>query len=156
MFDDKLFEEWLDKKGAEVLGKLGSEQPIRAEEMMVLVLKAQANHFIHLDSDLRSEIQAFREDADRRFEAVERRFEAVDRRFEEVERRFEAIDRRFEAVDRRFEEVREDMNRRFGEVREDINKRFEAVDRRFASTQWLIGIGFTLLVSLMSVYQFLQ
>ena len=135
MFDDKLFEEWLDKKGTEVLGKLGSEQPIRAEEMIILVLKAQANHFIHLDSDLRSEIQAFREDADRRFEAVERRFEAVDKRFEEVR---EDMNRRFEAVDRRFEEVREDMN------------------RRFASTQWLIGIGFTLLVSLMSVYQFLQ
>ena len=135
MFDDKLFEEWLDKKGAEVLGKLGSEQPIRAEEMIILVLKAQANHFIHLDSDLRSEIQAFREDADRRFEAVERRFEAVDKRFE--------------AVDKRFEEMREDINRRFEEVREDMN-------RRFASTQWLIGIGFTLLVSLMSVYQFLQ
>ena len=142
MFDDKLFEEWLDKKGAEVLGKLGSEQPIRAEEMIILVLKAQANHFIHLDSDLRSEIQAFREDADRRFEAVERRFEEVERRFEAVDKRFEEVredmNRRFEAVDRRFEEVREDMN------------------RRFASTQWLIGIGFTLLVSLMSVYQFLQ
>ena len=149
MFDDKLFEEWLDKKGAEVLGKLGSEQPIRAEEMIILVLKAQANHFIHLDSDLRSEIQAFREDADRRFEAVERRFEEIERRFEAVDKRFEEVredmNRRFEAVDRRFEEVREDMNRRF-----------EAVDRRFASTQWLIGIGFTLLVSLMSVYQFLQ
>ena len=142
MFDDKLFEEWLDKKGAEVLGKLGSEQPIRAEEMIVLVLKAQTNHFIHLDSDLRSEIQAFRKDADRRFEAVERRFEEVERRFEAVDKRFEEVredmNRRFEAVDRRFEEVREDMN------------------RRFASTQWLIGIGFTLLVSLMSVYQFLQ
>ena len=127
MFDDKLFEEWLDAKSVEVFGKLGSEQPIRVEEMIILVLKAQANHFTHLDSDLRSEIQAFREDANRRFEAVERRFEAVDRRFEEVERRFEAIERRFEAV-----------------------------DKRFVSTQWLIGIGFTLLVSLMSVYQFLQ
>ena len=40
---------------------------------------------------LLEEIRAFREDADRRFEAMDRRFEAVDRRFEAVDRRFEAI-----------------------------------------------------------------
>ena len=33
----------------------------------------------------------------------------VNRRFEAVDKRFEAIDRRFEAVDRRFEEIRADI-----------------------------------------------
>lgn len=33
----------------------------------------------------------------------------VNRRFEAVDKRFEAIDKRFEAVDRRFEEIRADI-----------------------------------------------
>ena len=33
----------------------------------------------------------------------------VNRRFEAIDKRFEAVDRRFEAVDRRFEEIRADI-----------------------------------------------
>jgi hypothetical protein len=35
--------------------------------MMILMLKAQANHFAHLDVDLRTEMRALHEDMDRRF-----------------------------------------------------------------------------------------
>ena len=138
MFDDSVFEEWLDQKAVEVFGKLGTNQSVKPEEMIVLVLKAQANHFMHLDSDLRGEMKALREDMNRRFEAVDKRFEAVDKRFE-------AVDKRFEAVDKRFEEMREDMNRRF-----------EAVDKRFASTQWLIGTGIALLAAMIAFFQLFQ
>ena len=117
MFDDSVFEEWLDKKAIEVFRKLGTNEPIKPEEMIILVLKAQANHFMHLDQDLRSEMKALREDMDKRFEAV---------------------DKRFEAVDKRFEEMRKDM------------------DKRFASTQWLIGTGIALLAAMIAVFQFLQ
>ena len=81
MFDDSVFEEWLDKKAIEVFGKLGTNEPIKSEEMIILVLKAQANHFMHLDQDLRSEMKLLREDMNKRFEAVDKRFEAVDKRF---------------------------------------------------------------------------
>ena len=80
---------------------------------------------------LLQELKAFREDTNRRFEAMDRRFEAMDRRFEamrkdmnsrfeEVNKRFEAVDRRFEAVDRRFEEV----EKRF----EEVYRRFDKID----------------------------
>jgi len=63
--------------------------------MMVLVLKAQTNHFAHLDIELREEIQGLREDMDKRFdlmrEEMSKRFEQVDRRFEQAEKRFEAL-----------------------------------------------------------------
>ena len=131
MFDDSVFEEWLDQKAVEVFGKLGTNQSVKPEEMIVLVLKAQANHFMHLDSDLRGEMKALREDMNRRFEAVDKRFEAVDKRFE--------------TVDKRFEEIREDMNRRF-----------EAIDKRFASTQWLIGTGIALLAAMIAFFQLFQ
>ena len=92
MFDDSVFEEWLNQKAIEVFGKLGTEQSIKPEEMIVLVLKAQANHFMHLDSDLRGEMKALREDMDRRFEAVDKRFEEMRK---DMNRRFEAVDKRF-------------------------------------------------------------
>ena len=79
--------------------KVGREEGINSEEMMILVLKAQANHFMHLDTDLRTEMKT---------------------------------------------------------LREDMNKRFEAVDRRFNSMQWLIGLGIAFLTVLMSLYRFFQ
>ena len=57
---------------------------------------------------LLQELRAFREDTNRRFEAVDKRFEAVDKRFEAADKRFEAIDKRFEEVYRRFDKVDRD------------------------------------------------
>ena len=65
---------------------------------------------------LLEEIRAFREDADRRFEAMDRRFEAVDRRFEAMDRRFEAVDRRFEAIIGEMRQTREQAERRSREL----------------------------------------
>ena len=48
--------------------------------------------------------------------------------------RFEAIDKRFESVD----------------------KRFEAMDKRFGMFQWMIGAGFTALLVMMSIYEFIS
>jgi hypothetical protein len=79
---------------------------------------------------LLEEIRAFREDSDRRFEAMERRFEELrvdmERRFEAVEQRFEAMDRRFEAVDRRFEAV----GQRFEAVLAEMRQTREQAERR--------------------------
>lgn len=85
MFDNNMFEEWLDKKAAEVFEKVGRGESIRSEEMMILVLKAQANHFMHLDTDLRREMKDLREDMKDLREDMNRRFEAVDKRFNSMQ-----------------------------------------------------------------------
>ena len=85
MFDNNMFEEWLDKKAAEVFEKVGRGESIRSEEMMILVLKAQANHFMHLDTDLRREMKDLREDMKELREDMNRRFEAVDKRFSSMQ-----------------------------------------------------------------------
>jgi chaperonin cofactor prefoldin len=117
---------------------------------------------------------------DARFEQVNHRFEQVDRRFEQVDKRFEQVDKRFEQVDKRFEELREDMNARFAQSDkrfdqmlahsnarfEQVDKRFEQVDKRFEELRSDMNIrfrnqhralmlGLTLLVTLMSVYEFI-
>ena len=66
MFDDGMFEDWPNKKAAEVFEKVGRGRSIRSDEIMILVLKAQANRFIHLDTDLRK-------DMNKRFEAGDKR-----------------------------------------------------------------------------------
>ena len=91
MFDNNFFEKWLDKKSEELIDKLGSGKELSIEEMVILVLKAQSNHFVHLDSDLRGEMLALRKDMDKRFEQVDKRFEQVDKRFERFEKRFDKM-----------------------------------------------------------------
>ena len=82
MFDDKFFEDWLDSQAQKVMEKVANGEGIAPEQMMILMLKAQTNHFAHLDIDLRNEMVLLREDMDKRFEQVDKRFEQVDKRFE--------------------------------------------------------------------------
>ena len=85
MFDDKFFEDWLDTQAQKVMEKVASGEGIAPEQMMILMLKAQTNHFAHLDVDLRNEMILLREDMDKRFEQVDKRFEQVDKRFEQMQ-----------------------------------------------------------------------
>lgn len=120
MFDDKLFDSWLDDQSQSIFTRLAAGESLRPEEMIILVLKAQTNHFAHLDQDLRQEMILLRQDMDKRFDEnrkeMDRRFEQVNQRFAEnrkdMEQRFELVDKRFEQVDKRFEQV----DRRFDEM----------------------------------------
>ena len=118
MFDDKFFDDWLDAQAQKVMEKVASGEGIAPEQMMILMLKAQTNHFAHLDVDLRSDMQnldsrlssemrkmnerlsgemrELREDMDKRFEQVDKRFEQVDKRFEQVDKRFEQLTSRID------------------------------------------------------------
>ncbi|HOP28777.1 MAG TPA: hypothetical protein P5120_01895, partial [Spirochaetota bacterium] len=58
---------------------------------------------------------------------------------------------------KRFEEMRIDMNSRFEQVdkrfedmRTDMNARFEQVDKRFNMMMWFMGIGFTLVTTIIT------
>ena len=67
-----------------------------------------------------------------------------------MDKRFAEVDKRFEQVDKRFEDMRTDMNRRFEDMRTDMSNRFEQVDRRFSMLMWFIGIGFTLVTTIIT------
>nr|VFJ94497.1 MAG: hypothetical protein BECKLFY1418B_GA0070995_10595 [Candidatus Kentron sp. LFY] len=82
MFDNDIFEKWLDTKSQEIVEKMGRGEQLRTEEMMVLVLEAQSNHFYHLDRDLRNEIKTLREDMNMLREDMNKRFEEVMRRMD--------------------------------------------------------------------------
>lgn len=152
MFDNDLFETWLNKKAGEVFDKVGREEPIRPDEMMILVLKAQANHFIHLDTDLRKDMRDLREDINR--DVQDLRKDMKDLREDMNDLRKDMNDLRKDTNELRQDTnvLRVDMNN----LRGDVNVLREDMEKRFNRTQWLIGLGITFLTGLMSLYQFFQ
>jgi exonuclease VII large subunit len=129
MFKNDFFDDWLDEEALRVQAKIKSGQALDADDKVLLILKAQVNHFHHLDIDLREEIKVLRED-------MGQRFEQVDKRFEQVDKRFEQVDKRFEQVDKRFEQMREDMDKRFEQTQEELKKLYQAIN---AQTWKMIG-----------------
>ena len=118
MFDDKFFDDWLDSQAQKVMEKVASGEGIAPEQMMILMLKAQTNHFAHLDVDLRNEMILLREDMDKRFEKVDKRFEQVDKRFEQAQ---VETAKRFEQVDKRFEQAQVETAKRFEQLTSRID-----------------------------------
>lgn len=88
VFGNEFFDRWLEQKTTEILAKVEKEN-MSTEDMLVLSLKAQVNHFHHMDIEFRDEFQSIREqfkEVDRKFEQVYKRFEQVDKRFDRIER----------------------------------------------------------------------
>lgn len=113
VFDNTVFDAWLNNKSQEILSKVDREK-ITTEEMIILVLKAQTNHFYHMDLEFRGEFksiyQHFR-DVKEQFKIVDQRFEKIDQRFEKIDQRFEKIDQRFEKMDKKIEDGFDRQNR---------------------------------------------
>jgi exonuclease VII large subunit len=103
MFENDVFDIWLDNKSKEIILKLDKEK-LSTEEMMVLMLKAQTNHFAHLDIDLRNEMSELNKTLKQEMAELNRdlRQEMIDLR-KDMDKRFEQVDKRFEQVDKRFE-----------------------------------------------------
>jgi archaellum component FlaC len=110
MFQDDIFDEWLDSESKSVLKKFKTNEPLTIEDKMVLTLKAQTNHFAHLDVELRKDIKDLDEKTDKRFEQVDKRFEQVDKRFEQVDKRFEQVDKRFEEISKEIKNIYQAIN----------------------------------------------
>jgi DNA anti-recombination protein RmuC len=102
---------------------------------------------------LEEELKALRIEMNIRFEAIIQemniRFEAQKK---ENDARFEAINSRFEAVLAEQRALRQEMNARF----EAMNARFEALEKRLNFLQWLITIGFSFLIGLMTFFNFFR
>ncbi len=79
VFENQLFDHWLSKKSQDILSKMDKEQ-VTTEDMLILTLKAQTNHFHHMDVE-------FRED----FKKIDQRFDVVDKQFQHVDKKFDRL-----------------------------------------------------------------
>ncbi len=80
------------------------------------------------------ELKALRELEAQRFEAL----------YKEIDTRFEAL---YKEIDTRFEA----MNTRFEALYKEMNSRFEALEKRFNFLQWFMGIGFSILIIILTI-----
>jgi uncharacterized damage-inducible protein DinB len=104
MFGNELFDHWLNQKSLEILSKVEKEK-LSTEDMLILSLKAQTNHFDHMDQEFRGEfknIQLEFKKIDEKFNKIDEKFEKIEEKFE---KRFEHIDKKFDQVDKRFDRL---------------------------------------------------
>jgi uncharacterized damage-inducible protein DinB len=97
MFGNELFDQWLQQKSLEILSKVEKEK-ISNEDMLILSLKAQTNHFYHMDKEFREEFKKIDNKLERMDVKFEKRFALVDVRFEQVDQRFEIVDKKFDRM----------------------------------------------------------
>ena len=122
MFDDKFFEDWLDSQAQKVMEKVASGEGIAPEQMMILMLKAQTNHFAHLDVELREDVQNLDIRLSSQMEKMNERLSSEMRELrEDMDKRFEQVDKRFEQVDKRFEQVQAETTKRFEQLTSRID-----------------------------------
>jgi hypothetical protein len=119
VFDNEYFEKWLDEKCAEILQRIQSEK-LSTEDMVLLCLKAQTNHFHHMDGEFRdefksikSDFQAFKLGMKKSFEEIDKRFEEIDKRFEKIEQRLDRLEHRLDKLEQRFDEFQKRVDKRF-------------------------------------------
>ena len=92
MFQDDIFDDWLDSESKSVLNKFKTNEPLTIEDKMILTLKAQTNHFHHLDQDIRQDIsnldnktmKAISELDNKTMKAITRLEENNNKRFEQL------------------------------------------------------------------------
>ena len=102
-----------------------------------------SERIVRVEDELRSQRELMLQG----FAQMEKRFEQVDKRFEEMNQQFE---KRFEQIDKRFEDMNHQLDKRF----EQVDKRFEDMNHRFNTLTWMIGVGFVVIATLMSLFAF--
>lgn len=73
-------------------------EKITSEDMIILILKAQTNHFHHMDQGFRGQ------------------FERIDIQFNQVQNQFREVHNQFKEVQNQFREQTRDMNQRFDQM----------------------------------------
>jgi tryptophanyl-tRNA synthetase len=98
------------------------------------------SHVNGLQREMREGFAGLRQEMDERFEKMDERFEKMDERFEKMDERFEKMDERFEKMDERFEKM---------------DERFEKMEHRISMIFSFLGVGFTILAALITLFQFM-
>ena len=99
-----------------------------------------------------TEIGSIRSDIQILAESMKQSFERMDKRFEDM---LLFMDKRYEAADRRFKDVQRGMDQRFEDMQSSVDRRFDDINKRFTMMFSFVTIGFIVVSTLVTVYQFL-
>ena len=120
MFDNDMIDEVLAKKYKHIIEKVGRGETLSAEDTNMLILKAQTNHFHHLDIELREDMQNLRSDLTNDMQNLR-----IDLTNDMQNLRSDLTND--------MKNLREDLTNDMKNIRKDMNQRFESVDKRFES-----------------------
>jgi uncharacterized protein YcgL (UPF0745 family) len=123
VFNNQIFESWLTKMSDEILSKVNREK-ITTEEMIVLILKAQTNHFHHMDVEMKEDISSVRQDLKNELGSVKKEMESIR---SELKHEVDSVHLELKSFK--------------SEMKEDIHKLDAKMDSRF---MWSIGTTITL------------
>ena len=110
MFDNEIFDKWLDKEAEKVIQKLTDGEKLEGEDKLILMLKAQTNHFHHLDKEIREEITLFKKESREYWAENEKRWAENEKRWVENEKRWEENNKRWEENQRELKKIYETIN----------------------------------------------
>lgn len=127
VFNNQIFDGWLDRKAEEILSKVNREA-ITTEEMIVLILKAQTNHFYHMDQETKQDMTNLRTEISQL---------KIEMREFKTEMCQEMNDFKTE--------IRQEMNDFKTEIRQDLKEESKKQDNRF---MWSTGITVTMFLGL--------
>lgn len=108
VFNNEIFDSWLTKKSDQILSKVDRET-ISTEEMIILVLKAQINHFDHMDQDMKKGIS----ELDNQMNRLETRIERVELRLDSLEHRMDSLEHRMDRLEIRVDSLDKKIDNRF-------------------------------------------
>jgi hypothetical protein len=91
---------------------------------------------------------------ERRDEA-EKRQQKLDARHQELLAESNILKTELRAMHQRFDDTLHYMDKRFDDTIHHMDRRFESMDKRFNLLTWMIGLGFTVVVTIASLYNFL-
>ncbi len=131
---------------------LDTQDKQEIEELVELKVKAilKENNY-----DINIRLVKIEEELKHQRELIQQVIHTMDKRFESMDKRFEAMQH---TMDKRFEDMQHYMDKRFESVDkrfESVDKRFEDMNQRFNQLTWIIGTGFVVLGTMISVFRFL-
>ena len=119
MFENNIFDEYLEEESKRVLKKLKDEEVLTQDDKLIMILKSQTNHFHHLDIELREDIKELREDMDKGNKELR------------------------EDMNKGNKELREDMNKRFDAMILRMDRfMFWSLGLTITSTLFIVGFIF--------------
>lgn len=159
MFNNQIFDSWLNHKADEILSKVNRET-ITTEEMIVLILKAQTNHFYHMDQEtkedmtnlrtemrnLKVEMKEFKTEMHQDMDTLRSEMKEFKAEIRQDMDTLRSEMKEFKA------EIRQDMAEFKAEIRQDMaefkaemKEEFKKVDTKF---MWSTGITVTMFLGL--------
>lgn len=158
VFNNQPFDTWLNKKSEEILSKVDRER-ITTEEMIILVLKAQTNHFYHADIDLKKglgevdrKIESTSSHLNEKIKSIDHKIETTTSNLEDkIDRISSHLEEKIKNLDHKIDTSTKHLDEKFNFLDNKIdvtNTRLSSLERRFdlldqkidSRFMWMIGI----------------